>query len=123
MRLEIREFRIPIVLTALMLGAITYWAWQTWHRVEDHNIGRSQHEAFKTSDILLSALCAIGQSGQLGRDEIEQQLGTILHASSYQFLMLIQDGRRILQTGKVPAGPPWPSNRATRTSPGKNSGF
>jgi len=106
MRFEIREFRIPIVLTALMLGVITYWAWQTWYRLDDHNIGREQHEAFKTSDILVSALCALDQNGQLGRGEIEQRFGTILDASPYQFLILNQEGQRILQVGKVPTGLP-----------------
>lgn len=106
MRLEIRDFRIPIVLTALMLGVITYWAWQTWHRLDDHEIGRAQREAIKISDILASTLRVFDQNGQLSRDEIEQQFSTILNASHYQFLILEQDSRRILQVGTVPTGLP-----------------
>jgi len=102
MRREIREFRIPIVLTALMLGIITYWAWQTWHRLDDHEIGRAQHEAFKISDILVSALSSLDQTGQLNRDEIERRFGTILDASPYQLFLLEQDDQRIVQIGKVP---------------------
>lgn len=40
MRLEIRDFRIPIILTALMIGVITYWTWQSWHWLDDHEIDK-----------------------------------------------------------------------------------
>lgn len=106
MRFEIREFRIPIVLTILMLMVITYWAWQTWHWLDDPNIGRAQHEAVKISDILITALNALDQNGQLDRNGIEQRFGTILHATDYQFFLLVKDGRRILQIGEIPAGVP-----------------
>ena len=55
MRLEIREFRIPIVLTALMIGVISYWTWQTWHWLDDHEIDRARHDAYRNSDMLISA--------------------------------------------------------------------
>ena len=100
MRLEIREFKVPIVLTAMMLGVIMYWTLQTWHRLDDHNIGRAEHEAFKTSNILVNALCALDGS------QIKQRFSPILHATPYEFFMLIRDGRPVFQTGKVPAGLP-----------------
>ncbi len=103
MRLEIKEFRIPIILTVLMLGIITYWAWQTWNDQDDRSIGKARHDAFKTSDILLSSLYALDQSGQLSREEIEQRFSPILEASSCRFFILTRDGQTVFEAGRVPA--------------------
>ncbi len=106
MRLEIREFRIPIILTLLMLGMISYWSWQTWHDLDDRGIGRAEHEAFRTSDILLSTLDALDRAGCLEIDKTGDLFRPVLEASSYRFLLLIKDNRRILEVGSVPADIP-----------------
>jgi signal transduction histidine kinase len=87
-----------------MLGVITYWTWQTWHRLEDRNIGRAQHEALKISDILVSTLYAL--DGSQEKDGIERRFAPILQASSYEFFMLIRDGLPVFRAGKLPAGLP-----------------
>lgn len=106
MRLEAREFRIPIILTVLMLGIITYWALQTWHDQDDRSIGKARHDAFNTSDVLLASLSALEQSGKLNREEIEERFNLILDASSYQFFILMRDGQTVIEVGNIPAGLP-----------------
>jgi len=106
MRIQIRELRIPIVLTVLMLGVTTYWAWQTWHQLDDRNIGRAQHEAALISDILISGLRAFTEGEQPEWDGIEHKLALILDATHYDFLLLTQHDRPVVQIGKVPAGLP-----------------
>ena len=54
----------------------------------------------------MKALSALDHNSQSSREEIERQFGTILAASPYQFFILEQDGRRIIQIGKVPTGLP-----------------
>lgn len=102
MRLEIRELKLPIVLTALMLAVATYWAWQTWSHVDDRGIGREQHEAERISDILVCALSAIDQGGQLGREGLEHRFGAVLAASPYQFFLLQRNGMNVVKVGRIP---------------------
>lgn len=104
MRLKMRELRIPIVLTILILVVTTYWAWQTWSHMDDRGIGREQYEALKISDILVGALSALDQGGLASREAIEQRFASVLGASPYQFLLLQQDGRTRLQVGEIPTG-------------------
>ncbi len=106
MRFEFRDFRIPAVLTVLMVVVLAYWAWQTWQRADEHAIGKRQHQAFEISDILISTMRVLMHNQQLGRVEIEQQFGSILASSPYQFFILERDGKRIIQIGKVPANLP-----------------
>ena len=49
MRPEISDFRVPIVLTAVMITVLAYWTWLTWQRYDDHAPGKRHHEAFQIS--------------------------------------------------------------------------
>ena len=66
-----RNFRIPIVITALMLLGLGYWTWQAWWGGEQHALGKESHRAAVMSEMLASGLSALDRNGRLGRDEIE----------------------------------------------------
>ncbi|MHB9075264.1 MAG: sensor histidine kinase [Desulfobaccales bacterium] len=100
---EVRTFRIPIMLTVLMLLALGYWAWQAGWGGERHVLAKASYRGARMSEMLASVLTALHQNSRLGRDEIERILTDLLHASPYRFLILEHEGRRILQIGEVPA--------------------
>jgi signal transduction histidine kinase len=52
--------------------------------------------------MLAGAIHALEENGHLGRDEIETILEHIMDNSPYQFLVLVQNEKHILQAGKIP---------------------
>ncbi|MFH0730412.1 MAG: ATP-binding protein [Pseudomonadota bacterium] len=106
MRPEVRYFRIPLLFTVLMLLGMGYGTWQVLIGEGDLVLKKERHRAVVVSDLLMGALSALDRNGRLGHGEIERVLDEILRASSYRFLILEQEGRRMLQVGEVPAGLP-----------------
>lgn len=99
----IRTYRIPIAVTAVMIAALACWAWQAWQGFKDHVQEKERHRAIGVSGMLTGVVGALEQNGHLTRREIEKILENIIRDSPYEFIILEQNGRLILQVGEVPA--------------------
>ena len=98
-----RSYRVPLAATALIVVALASWAWQDWRNFAEHVEERERHRALGVSRMLAGAIHALEENGRLKRGEIERIVEHIIRDSPYQFLVLEQNGRRILQAGDIPA--------------------
>ena len=104
-----RSYRVPLAATALIVVALASWAWQDWRNFAEHVEERERHRALGVSRMLAGAIHSLEENGRLKRDEIERLVEHIIRDSPYQFLVLEQNGRRILQAGDIPAALTLPS--------------
>ncbi len=95
-------YRVPLAATALIVVALASWAWQDWRNFAEHLEERERHRALAISRMLARAIHSLEDNGRLNRDEIESILGHIIGDSPYRFLVLEQNGTRILQAGNIP---------------------
>ncbi len=104
-----RTYRVPLAASALIVVALASWAWQDWRNFGEHVQERERHRALGISKMLASAIHSLEENGRLKRDEIENIVEHIIRDSPYQFLVLEQNGRRILQVGDIPSALTLPS--------------
>jgi two-component system sensor histidine kinase HydH len=97
-----RTYRVPLVATALIVVALASWAWQDWRNFAEHVEERERHRALGVSRMLAGAIHAMEENGRLKRDEVARIVGHMIGDSPYQFIVLVQNGRHILQAGDVP---------------------
>ncbi len=113
-----RTYRFPIVVSGLMLIALCSWAWQDWQNFADHVEEMERHRAVGVSKMLAGAIHSLKENGRLKREEMERILEHIILDSPYDFLVLEQEGRRILQVGNIPAALILPSEETESFSKG-----
>jgi two-component system, NtrC family, sensor histidine kinase HydH len=101
-----RTYRVPMVATTLMIVALASWAWMDWQSLAEHVQEKERHRALGVSKMLSGALHALEENGRLRRAEIERILDHIIRDSPYQFVVIEQDGERVLQIGTIPAALP-----------------
>jgi two-component system, NtrC family, sensor histidine kinase HydH len=99
-----RTYRVPLVSTVLIVMVLAAWAWQDWRSLAEHVEERERHRAAGVSKMLVGAIDAMDENGHLKRDEIQEIIEHIVRESPYQFLVLVQDSRPVLQVGDIPAG-------------------
>lgn len=104
-----RTYRVPLAATALIVAVLAAWAWQDWRNFGEHVEEKERRRAFGVSGMLAGAIQAMEENGRLSPGEIQRIAERILHNSPYQFLVLAQNGRRILLAGEIPAGLALPS--------------
>jgi two-component system, NtrC family, sensor histidine kinase HydH len=104
-----RTYRVPLATSALIVVALAFWAWSDWRSFGEHVQERERHRALGISRMLAATIDSLEENGRLRRDEIESIVEHIIGDSPYQFLVLEQNGRRILQAGDVPAALTLPS--------------
>jgi two-component system, NtrC family, sensor histidine kinase HydH len=104
-----RTYRVPLAATALIVMALAAWAWRDWRSFAEHVEERERHRAVGISKMLAGAIYAVEENGRLKRDEIQRIIEHIVRDSPYQFLVLEQNGRRVLQAGDVPVALTLPS--------------
>jgi two-component system, NtrC family, sensor histidine kinase HydH len=104
-----KTYRVPLVATALVVVALASWAWQDWRNFAEHVEERERHRALGVSKMLAGAIHSLEENGHLNRDEIERIVGHMIGDSPYEFIVLEQNGRRILQAGDIPAALTLPS--------------
>jgi len=104
-----RTYRVPLAATALIVMALAVWAWRDWRSFAEHVAERERHRAVGVCKMLAGAIHAMDENGRLTRDEIQTIIEHIVRDSPYRFLVLEQNGRRILQAGHVPADLTLPS--------------
>jgi len=109
MRSVFRTYRVPLAATALIAVALAAWAWQDWRNFAGHVEERERHRALGVSRMLAAAIHSLEENGGLKRTEIERIVEHIIRDSPYQFVVLEQDGRRILHAGDIPAALTMPS--------------
>ncbi len=98
----IRTYRIPIAVTAGLVLALAFWSWQAWGGYTGHVLENERSRAGEVSAMLTGVVSGLEQNGRLTRGEIERILEKIIRNYPYEFIVLEQDGRRILEAGKVP---------------------
>lgn len=98
-----RTYRVPIVATALMVAALAFWTWQVWQDITRHGREKERFRVIDVSNILEGTVRALVENGHLRPDEIESILDGIIRSSPYQFFILEQEERRILQAGELPS--------------------
>lgn len=101
MRVAIRTYRIPIIVTALMVIALAFWAWQTWQSIIERGQERQRQHAIGVFETIEGTIQVLGQN-RLRRGQIESVLESIIRDSHVRFVILEEDGRRIFQIGDAP---------------------
>jgi two-component system, NtrC family, sensor histidine kinase HydH len=110
----LHTYRVPLTATALMIVALAFWAWRDWQNFGEHVEERERHRALGISVMLAGALHSLQENGRLQPREIEKIVEHIIRDSPYQFLVLEQNGRRILEVGDVPGNLVLPSTETDR---------
>jgi two-component system, NtrC family, sensor histidine kinase HydH len=105
----LKTYRVPLTATVLIAVALGFWAYLDWRSFGEHVQERERHRALGISRMLAGAVHALEENGHLGPDEIERIVEHIIDDSPYQFLVLEQNGKHILQAGKIPQGMTLPS--------------
>ena len=98
----IRTYRFPIVVTILMIAALGVWAWQRWQFELDYYEDRVRRHASGVFDTVEGTIQGLEQTGPLQRNQIEGILENVIRRSPLRFVILEQDGKRILQAGRAP---------------------
>jgi two-component system, NtrC family, sensor histidine kinase HydH len=114
----LKIYRAPLAATLLIVAALGFWAYLDWRSFGEHVQERERHRALGISRMLAGAIQAFEENGLLDRDEIEGILDHIINDSPYQFLVLEQSGKPILQAGKIPSGMTLPSTEIESYSKG-----
>jgi two-component system, NtrC family, sensor histidine kinase HydH len=86
-----------------MVAALAFWSWRVWQDIDGRRREGERFRATDFSNVLTGALQALFANEDLSREEIKRILDGIVRNSPYQFFVLEQNGRRILQTGNLPA--------------------
>jgi two-component system sensor histidine kinase HydH len=102
MNAVIRTYRFPIVITILMIAALGVWAWQRWQFELDYYEDRVRRHASGVFDTVEGTIQGLEQTGPLQRNQIEGILENVIRRSPLRFVILEQDGKRILQAGRAP---------------------
>jgi signal transduction histidine kinase len=118
MAFALQTYRVPLAATALMVVALAFWAWRDWRSFGEHIQERERHRALGISRMLSGAIHSLEENGRLNRDEIERIVEHIIHDSPYRFIVLEQNGRRILQAGDIPAALTLPTRETESFSEG-----
>ncbi len=113
MRGEIRTYRVPVAVTALMVLALGFWGWTSWRAILEHDQERARRFAAGVFDSMGATIKALAEDGRLGRAQIEEVLEKVIRNSPVRFVALEQDGVRILSTGDAPAGLELPSEEGS----------
>jgi len=103
MKATIRTYLNPIIVTILMVAGMGLWAWQRWQSELEYYNDRVYRHASGVFDTVQSTIQALDQSNSLERSQIEGILENVIRLSHLHFVVLEQDGRRILQVGSAPA--------------------
>lgn len=98
-----QTYRLPLAATALMVMALAFWAWRDWRGFGEHVEEMERHRAIGVSRMLVGAIHSLAENGHLKREDIETVVEHIIRDSPYQFVVVEQNGTRILQAGEVPA--------------------
>lgn len=114
----LRTYRVPLAATALMIVALAFWAWRDWRNFGEHVQERERHRALGISRMLAGALHSLQENGRLQSKEIEIIVEHIIRNSPYQFLVLEENGRRILEVGDIPGNLALPSTETDRLEMG-----
>lgn len=109
MTTRLQTYRVPLTATAMMIVALAFWAWRDWHNFGEHVEERECHRAIGISRMLAGALHSLQENGRLQPKEIEKIVEHIIRDSPYRFLVLEQNGRRILEVGDIPGNLALPS--------------
>jgi len=102
MNATIRTYRNPIIVTVLMVVAIGLWGWQRWQSELEYFQDRALRHSSGVFDTVEGTIQGLKQTGPLRRSQIESILENIIHRSLLRFVVLEQDGKRILQAGNAP---------------------
>ena len=103
MNTAIRTYLNPIIITILMVAGMGLWAWQRWQSELEYYDDRVYRHASGVFDTVQSTIQALEQSDSLKRNQIEGILENVTRLSHLLFIVLEQDGKRILQVGNAPA--------------------
>lgn len=103
MKDAMRPYRVPVAVTALMVLGVVFWAWQSWHGFLEREQEMRRQFTMGHFESISGALKALVRDGHLQRDEAVGVLESIIRHSPVRYVILQQDGGRILQAGEVPA--------------------
>jgi len=118
MAMALQTYRVPLTATALIVVALAFWAWQDWRSFGEHIQERERHRAVGISRMLAGAIHSLEENGRLNRAEIERIVERIIHDPPYRFIVLEQNGRRLLQAGDIPAAASLPTRESESFSEG-----
>ena len=110
MRILTRTYWVPIVVALLLVTAVGICAWQTRRGFRD--IGQEYTRRFASGmfNTLQGTLSALGDHGRFRRDHVERLLKGLIGDSPLRFVVIEQDGQRLVQVGDVPDVLPEPAD-------------
>jgi two-component system, NtrC family, sensor histidine kinase HydH len=119
MKDTIRTYRIPIVVTTLMVVALAFWSWQTWEGIIEDDWERARRHAGGAFDAIEGTVRALGEKGDLSRNQIERVMDSIIRHSPVRSVTVEKDGRRLLEAGESPGPLILPSTEGERFGDGR----
>jgi len=113
MRSLTRRYWTPVIIALVLLTAVGFWAGFTVRSFHDMSRDRSRRFAFGVFDAVQGTLRALADHGRFRRNQVERVLKGIIGHSPLRFVVLEQDGGRIIQVGNVPPDLALPSEGET----------
>lgn len=103
MKTKIRSYRLPIVVTSILIIVLAFWSWQTWQSFNDHVYNVELNRAIGVSNILAAVVSTLNNSKIINNNEVEKIVKDVIRDSPYEFMVIKQNGRNIIQVGAIPA--------------------
>jgi two-component system, NtrC family, sensor histidine kinase HydH len=110
MKILARTYWVPIVVALLLVTAVGFWAWQTMRGFRDIRQEYTRRFASGMFNTLQGTLSALGDHGRFRRDHVERLLKGLIGDSPLRFVVIEQDGQRLVQVGDVPDVLPQPAD-------------
>lgn len=89
-----------------MVLAIAIWARQAWRGIREHERDMARRFASGVFGTVEGSIRALGHHGRYPRHQVERVLSSLVRNPPLSFVIVEQDGRRILEAGDVPEALP-----------------
>lgn len=97
-----RPYRVPIIVAALAVLAMAFWAWQAWRSIGEHEREMNRRLASGVFGAVEGSIRALGDHGRYSRNQVQRVLSSLVRNTPLALVVVEQGGKRIVQTGDVP---------------------
>jgi len=115
----IRTYRIPIIITGLAILGLIWWTRYTWQNIDELGQERQRQQSIRMFNIVESTIQALSPDDGLSPDRIKDVIEKIVGSSPFRFVILEQDGKRILETRDAPNALTLPSAEGEHFAKGR----
>ncbi len=98
----IRTYRIPLIITGLAIWGLIWWTRSTLQNIDELGQERQRRLLIGIFNIVESAIQALAPDDGSPPGRIKDVIEKIVGSSPLRFVVLVQDGKRILETRDAP---------------------